>query len=142
VLSGGEPFLQAAALADLCARVRAIDPTAPVLTYTGFCLEELLTEGRPGYIDLLRQTDVLVDGPYLQEVPSSVALMGSGNQRVIFLGDRVDPRRMNNMAAAQVQASVGASGKLRLVGTGGVDMRRVVGALRKHGLEVKAPDAR
>ncbi|MCI6101320.1 MAG: anaerobic ribonucleoside-triphosphate reductase activating protein [Selenomonas sp.] len=82
--SGGEPFLQPAPLADLARAVhqRGLD----VWSYTGFTLEELekRAEKDKATRALLRELDVLVDGPY-EETQRDLTLhfRGSRNQRVI-----------------------------------------------------------
>ena len=81
-LSGGEPFLQAGACAALAraARRRGLD----VWTYTGYTWETLTGADREDWRELLEETDVLVDGPFLQERKSYAALFrGSDNQRLI-----------------------------------------------------------
>ncbi len=82
-LSGGEPFEQAGAMADIARRVRAGGKN--VWLYTGYTYEEL-QEGKddhPGWAELLAQTDVLVDGPFiLAERSLELAFRGSRNQRV------------------------------------------------------------
>lgn len=81
-LSGGDPFLQAAECAALAeaAHRRGLD----VWTYTGYTWEDLDAAGRADFDALLAETDVLVDGPFLQEQKSYAALFrGSGNQRLI-----------------------------------------------------------
>ncbi len=81
-LSGGDPFCQAtecAALARL-ARERGLN----VWVYTGYTYERLLEGDLPGALELLEQTDVLVDGPFLLVQKSYEALFrGSSNQRLI-----------------------------------------------------------
>ena len=83
-LSGGDPFQQAdecAALARLAHR-----QGRDVWTYTGYTYESLLAEGDPARLELLAQTDVLVDGPFVQAQKSYAALFrGSSNQRLIDL---------------------------------------------------------
>ena len=54
VLSGGEPFAQAAGLASVCRGVREIEREAPVLAYTGYRLEELVGAGCQEWLDLMR----------------------------------------------------------------------------------------
>ena len=82
--SGGEPFLQPAPLADLARVVhqRGLD----VWSYTGFTLEELLERAEKDKATraLLKELDVLVDGPY-EEAQRDLTLhfRGSRNQRVI-----------------------------------------------------------
>jgi anaerobic ribonucleoside-triphosphate reductase activating protein len=84
---GGEPFEQAAALAELGACVRASGRS--VMTFSGYERERIETEGRPGWADLLAVTDLLVDGPYDWRRPDTVRpWVGSTNQRFHFLTDR------------------------------------------------------
>ncbi|WP_130870354.1 anaerobic ribonucleoside-triphosphate reductase activating protein [Intestinimonas massiliensis (ex Afouda et al. 2020)] len=81
-LSGGEPFCQAADCAAL-ARI-AREKGLNVWTYTGYTYERLLEGDLPGALELLDQTDVLVDGPFLLAEKSYEALFrGSANQRLI-----------------------------------------------------------
>ena len=82
-ISGGEPFEQAAACAALARQVRELG--LDVWTYSGYRYEQL-AEGipDPAARDLLDQTDVLVDGPYVQARHSyDLAWRGSCNQRLI-----------------------------------------------------------
>ena len=83
-LSGGEPFGQPAAMAEL-ARL-AHEAGYSVISYTGYLYEELLelAKTQPAVIDLLRNVDVLIDGPFVQELKSyDLRFRGSSNQRSI-----------------------------------------------------------
>ena len=85
-LSGGEPFLQAAACAELARRAHA--KGLDVWTYSGFTYEQLLhkAETDEGVRALLQETDVLVDGPFvLAERSLELMYCGSRNQRLIDL---------------------------------------------------------
>jgi anaerobic ribonucleoside-triphosphate reductase activating protein len=84
--SGGEPFLQAGALAEIgrVAKQRGLS----IFTYTGFVFETLLEQSanNPDIAALLAVTDVLIDGPFLLEQRDiSLAYRGSSNQRLIDL---------------------------------------------------------
>ena len=82
-ISGGEPFEQAAACAALARQVRELG--LDVWTYSGYRYEQL-AEGipDPAARDLLDQTDVLVDGPFVQAQHSyQLPWRGSHNQRLI-----------------------------------------------------------
>lgn len=85
-LSGGEPFAQpdgCAALAE-----RAHQKGLNVWTYTGYTYEKLLkmAQENPAVTELLAQTDVLVDGPFvLAERSLELEFRGSRNQRLIDL---------------------------------------------------------
>ena len=75
---------QAAECTRLAAIVRSRGLT--VWTYTGYTYEALIAQGDPDRLALLEQTDVLVDGPFLQAEKSYELLYrGSRNQRLIDL---------------------------------------------------------
>ena len=81
-LSGGEPFFQAEAAADLAKKAHEMGLN--VWTYTGYTWEEIFSSDQPAWKKLLRQTDVLVDGRFLkQERTLDMPFVGSRNQRVI-----------------------------------------------------------
>ncbi|HEX3021723.1 MAG TPA: anaerobic ribonucleoside-triphosphate reductase activating protein [Lachnospiraceae bacterium] len=79
-LSGGEPFLQPKACAELATKVH--DMGLNVFSYTGYTFEQLLR--LPDMKELLEAVDILVDGPYVEGMRSlSLKFRGSRNQRVI-----------------------------------------------------------
>ena len=85
-LSGGEPFLQASPLAAIARTAHELG--RDVMTYTGYTYEALLRLGEKdaGITDLLRETDVLVDGPFLlAHRDLSATYRGSTNQRILKL---------------------------------------------------------
>jgi anaerobic ribonucleoside-triphosphate reductase activating protein len=97
---GGEPFLQAKGLAEVAAGMQ--DLGLSVMVFSGYTLEQLERLQPEGYEDLLRSTDLLVDGPYRREQPETRRLwVGSTNQRFHYLSDRYDA----SVEVAEVQAS-------------------------------------
>lgn len=86
-LLGGEPFDQAAALAEVASGARARGLS--VMTFSGYGIEELRARSDAGTAALLEATDLLVDGPYDAARPETVRRwVGSTNQRFHFLTDR------------------------------------------------------
>jgi anaerobic ribonucleoside-triphosphate reductase activating protein len=92
--SGGEPFWQATALAELAKRVKA--QGLNVMSFSGFTLEELQSDRAPaGSAALLAELDILIDGPYLanQAIHDPTSPVSSRNQRVRVMnpamGDRL-----------------------------------------------------
>lgn len=82
--SGGEPFCQAEALAALGKRLR--EDGKDIMTYSGFTYEKLLEKAKTekGVDDLLRCTNILVDGPFvLSKRNILLKFRGSENQRVL-----------------------------------------------------------
>ena len=86
-ISGGEPFLQAGPLARLLQLLRAERDTG-VIIYTGFTLTQLHGLHNPATDALLAMTDMLIDGPYRQELDDDGALRGSSNQQARLLTNR------------------------------------------------------
>lgn len=83
-LSGGEPFMQAKPLAYIAKRVR--ERNMNVVTYTGFKFEYLLENANDenGYMELLTNTDILVDGEFVLAKRSiDLTFKGSKNQRIL-----------------------------------------------------------
>jgi len=84
---GGEPFDQAAALAELGQQIKAAGLS--VMTFTGNTLEQLREADRADWQALLNVTDLLVDGPFqVEHLDLSRPWVGSSNQRYYFLSDR------------------------------------------------------
>jgi anaerobic ribonucleoside-triphosphate reductase activating protein len=80
--SGGEPFLQAAELAEVA--VAAHQKGWDVATYTGFTYEELIADNDNGVKALLTASDILIDGKYIHKLRSiNLQFRGSSNQRII-----------------------------------------------------------
>ncbi len=87
-VSGGEPFLQAAQLAETLSLVKEARPELNVIVFTGYRLGELTSEDAR---KLLEYVDVLVDGPFVQGKKTGTGLRGSSNQEIHFLTDRLLP---------------------------------------------------
>lgn len=84
-LSGGEPMLQAVALAGLAEKVRQQRPALDLICFTGYQWKDLIARaalGDTGIERLLGQVDVLIDGPYIQAQDNGRGLRGSANQVV------------------------------------------------------------
>lgn len=81
-LSGGEPMCQPTPLAELARLVHGIGKDVTV--FTGYTYEQLLEKQDPAVNELLKETDVLIDGPFLEaEKNLELVFRGSENQRVI-----------------------------------------------------------
>lgn len=92
-ISGGEPMLQAKALGAMIEGVRKVRNVG-VIVYTGYLYEDLINKVYcdEGIKHFLRQTDVLIDGPYVEEKNNNEPYRGSANQRVIQLTGRYSER--------------------------------------------------
>jgi anaerobic ribonucleoside-triphosphate reductase activating protein len=86
-LLGGEPFAHSAGAAALALQVQQFGLS--VMVFSGYVLDELKGMTSPAVDELLANTDILVDGPYVRELPDSRRRwIGSTNQQIHFLSDR------------------------------------------------------
>jgi len=82
--SGGEPFCQPKPLYELAVKVHKKGKT--VMTYTGYTLEQLEEMHDIWVKKLLSVSDILVDGPYVEELRDlDLQFRGSSNQRILYL---------------------------------------------------------
>ena len=80
--SGGEPFAQAAPLAELAKKIHSHG--LDIWSYTGYTYEKLCSSDDPAVHALLDELDVLVDGPFvLSQKDLTLEFRGSKNQRII-----------------------------------------------------------
>lgn len=87
-LGGGEPFLQASALAEFVETLKA-GSNLSCLTYSGYTLDEIRQSKEKGWRKLLSLTDILIDGEYIEDLPSDDLLWrGSSNQNIHLLTSR------------------------------------------------------
>jgi anaerobic ribonucleoside-triphosphate reductase activating protein len=84
-LSGGDPLDPAnrEAIGDLCRRFKQRYPDKDIWMWTGYLYEEVR------HLALLRDVDVLIDGPYQRDLPTTQPWRGSDNQRLLRLADGV-----------------------------------------------------
>lgn len=87
-ISGGEPFLQAEALANLLDKVLSKRPELTVISYTGYEKDKLSWAEAERLISYL---DLLIDGQYVKELNDNVGMRGSSNQKLHFLTSRLLP---------------------------------------------------
>ena len=95
--SGGEPFLQPlsfAKIAEECHRL-CLD----VICFTGYTFEELLKmKNNRNIKNLLKNIDILIDGPFILEQRSMLLkFRGSKNQRVIDVKQSLNNDRVLEM---------------------------------------------
>lgn len=93
--SGGDPFEQPAPLAELAEKAHAAGKD--IIVYSGYTFEQLRERAKsdPATDALLRQTDVLIDGPFiLEQLNLELKFRGSDNQRVIDVPRSIDENRI------------------------------------------------
>jgi len=97
--SGGDPLCQdergLILLLDIIKWVRLNFPTKTIWLYTGYVYEDIIKDNDDSRVnrlkkDILDNIDVLVDGPYKEELRdiAHCPFRGSTNQRIITLGNR------------------------------------------------------
>jgi anaerobic ribonucleoside-triphosphate reductase activating protein len=106
-ISGGEPFDQAEALAELIEMVKLRKPEWNVMVYTGYLLRTVRKKSECR--SLLEKVDILIDGPYREEIPSRHPWVGSGNQKVNMLNRFYKKQNFNQAKLHNESASLGIS---------------------------------
>lgn len=113
---GGEPMLQAQGLAVVAQGAQSLGLS--VMVFSGYTKTELNVMQLPGVDQLLRYTDVLVDGPYeasLSEISRRWA--GSTNQQFHYLTARYDARIESNGEVERVlEVRLGTDGSVFING--------------------------
>lgn len=114
-ISGGEPFLQAAALAELCRTLHAHD--LGVVVFSGFTFEQLTRAKNKNWNALLALTDLLIAGPFVQELRCDLALRGSRNQTLHFLSNRYTSLKAQlEQDSNSVELVIDLSGRITMTG--------------------------
>ena len=88
---GGEPLAvqNRKTVLRLLEIVKKYSPDKSIWVYTGYVLEDLLAEGDETILNIFELIDVLVDGPFVQELKDvSLPFRGSSNQRIINVSKR------------------------------------------------------
>ena len=120
--SGGEPFWQAATLANLARRVKAAGLN--VMSFSGFTLEQLQSDYAPnGAEDLLGQLDILIDGAYVESlaINSPNSPVSSSNQRVHVFNPALHDQI--NWASDQIEIHIFKDGSRLITGyRGGLEL--------------------
>lgn len=81
--SGGDPLYQCEKVSELARRIKA-ETNKTIWCYTGFTYKEIVDN--VWLSQILPYIDVLVDGPYIEELrDESLPFRGSSNQRIIEL---------------------------------------------------------
>jgi anaerobic ribonucleoside-triphosphate reductase activating protein len=106
-VSGGEPFLQAKALADLIGKIKKHRDIG-VIVYSGFTLEEIKQDKEK--IPFLSCIDVLIDGRYVKALDDNRAYVGSSNQVIHYLSQRYADIGKTYYAAEKRRAEIKLTG--------------------------------
>jgi anaerobic ribonucleoside-triphosphate reductase activating protein len=113
-LLGGEPMAHAAGATALARETKALGLS--VMVFSGYTLDEIRNLSDPAVADLLEHTDILVDGPYVRELPETRRRwIGSSNQVIHFLTARYsadDPcwRMRNTVEVRLVDGELSVNG--------------------------------
>ncbi|MCI6753044.1 MAG: radical SAM protein [Selenomonas bovis] len=123
-ISGGEPFLQAAALLPLIQDIK--EKTAlDIMMYSGYTLAELSAQHDASIDGILAHIDLLVDGEYIESQNTNTAYRGSDNQVIHFLSPKYLPykKRMEKLHNRSVEFVTRDIGDVFIIGIPAKDFR-------------------
>lgn len=117
-ISGGEPFLQADALAEMGKLIRQKKDLG-IIVYSGMYLAEIkrLAERKNSVKEFLSQIDLLIDGRYEKELDDGRRAVGSSNQTVHHLTARYEKEASDYYKKEGRQTEIILAGKkMQLIG--------------------------
>lgn len=126
--SGGEPFEQAEALAELARRLQKRGLT--VVCYTGYTIEQLWAGNREDWNALLSEVDLLIDGPFIESERCHEPYRGSANQQLFYLSGRISPENVEE-AHQTAELTLSLDGSLTATGFPEMDEIHVIANLVK-----------
>jgi anaerobic ribonucleoside-triphosphate reductase activating protein len=92
---GGEPFDKAEELSLVAECVKALGKN--IITFTGYTYDYLAKSNNNYWHKLINYTDLLIDGKFEKSLLDySRPLVGSSNQRFIFLTDKISKQEIDN----------------------------------------------
>ena len=90
--SGGEPFAQAGAFAQLAELLK--EENYEVAVYTGYTFEEIFNSSNTEWHRLLEATDILIDGLFEENLRDlSLWFRGSSNQRILSAKKSIEQKK-------------------------------------------------
>jgi anaerobic ribonucleoside-triphosphate reductase activating protein len=112
--TGGEPFCQAGALAEVGRMVQ--DAGLNVVTFSGFSYGTLLGKSRRSWDSLLEVTDLLISGPYHTAHGPSHPLLSSPNQELVLLSGAFAGRVEGGRPSTVIEYIVRPGGEVIVTG--------------------------
>ena len=94
-ISGGHPLdsLNAPEVLKIVKRVKMVFPNKDIWIYSGYEWENIIKDET--LREIMKYTDVLVDGPYIDELRDvSLAFRGSSNQRIICAKQSLEQNKL------------------------------------------------
>jgi len=136
-ISGGEPLDQPDEILALVQGIRGLNrANLDILLFTGRRWQAV-ERAFPSVIALV---DAVVAGPYEPGRPTDHPLMGSANQELVAVSPLGGERYADASSGRTLQGSLGADGRLHLVGIPQAgDLDRLEAAAARHGLRLADP---
>lgn len=131
-ISGGEPLDQPDGILALMQGIRRLNrPDLDILLFTGRRWRAV----ERAFAAVVALVDAVVAGPYEPGRPTDHPLMGSANQELVAVSPLGVERYSASSAGRTLQGSVGADGRLHLVGIPKAgDLERLEAAAARQGL--------
>lgn len=123
-IMGGEPFDQKQAVSALV--MKATMKGYSIILFTGYIYEELKKMNNRYVNSILKYTDLLIDGPFIQqELDFSRPWIGSKNQRYLFLSDKYSQYDLDRaILRPKLEIRIKSNGRIRINGMGDIDKLR------------------
>lgn len=87
-VSGGEPFDQQD-LYEFLAEIKRLRPDITIICFTGYTIKELGKKHGQRAVKIINLLDMLIDGRYVERLDTNIGIVGSSNQKVYRITDRL-----------------------------------------------------
>jgi hypothetical protein len=85
-----------------------------------------LNSDDPFKVELLNWIDILIDGPYKKELPSKLNYVGSSNQKIHILNDKLMDNMKMDESINNVEITINDNGNIILTGFPDKDLKYLI----------------
>ena len=82
-ISGGEPFVQPLSVLTLIKEYKTLRPNHDIIIYTGYTYESLIKLNNPDILEILKLSDYLIDGPFINSLKENRNISSSVSKSII-----------------------------------------------------------
>ena len=124
---GGEPFDQVKGLHKLVMSINSL--ALDIILFTGYTLEQLTDRADDHINEIIKSVDVLIDGPFIKELPIKHEIIGSSNQRIHVFNKRYE--YLNNMTLSGNQRIEVRISKKGIITVNGMASQEMLSKIRR-----------
>lgn len=111
--SGGEPFCQSRGIYSLSLFLK--EQGLNIMCYSGYTHRRLINMKNDCIPELLKNIDILIDGPYIRKKRRPLLWRGSENQKIYLFNDKIDINEVKDVS--EMEVIINEDGSATITGT-------------------------